>query len=303
MAVTCSATIDGFGNRCVKESNIGLTELLLLTTPDFSFTSGSTAVTEAAMLEGIRDKKVFPIPGILEVENANIEDGVYTSPTGKETKLFEGRRGNIYRVNYDLATHQILKTYEKKNWKLFKVETFGKILGTSSNGTLIEGLTIQEMRVSTQKDGQSDTPAWTEIKIIEQNTLEWDERGVILEDLPYDALSLEGVNKVTISQVANVAANVFQLDISLVDTSRYNGGSSGANYSYDITGLATQTDSFELVDAGTGAVTNPTTVTLVSGYTNRYELTFVSAVATDTVRVKPQADRDLLHESAFLTLT
>jgi len=304
MSIVCGTTIDGFGNQCYKENNIGQTETLLMTTPDFQFDTASDAVLEASYLQGIADKKVFPINDILEVEPTPIEDGVYVSPMGKENKRFNGRRANVYRVNYDVGRHKILKTWENKSWRFFKVEGLeGKVLGTSQDGIVIKGLDIQEFRVSTQKDGTSDTPAWTEIKIIEKNNEQWDKYPCILDDLQFSALDLYGVSKVTLTQVGSVAENAFTVLVTLEDATRKNGASSGADYSFLVEGLTTETNSFQLVTTATGAITNPTTVVVDAVITNKYVLTFAAAVATDTFKVIPQGDALLLHESAYITLT
>jgi len=301
--IVCSNEVQTFGKQCFEESDIGVTARIWLTPPSFAFATASAATTEATVLQAIADKNIIPLPNILEVELKAIADNVYATPGGYEIKLKDGARGSAYRMNIDKYRHGILKTYEKKNWSFFKVESLnGSVLGYTPDGTKVKGMDIQEFRVGSWQDVDNGKPAWTEIVIIEKDNRQFDTAPVILSDLSFDALDLDGINTVTLTQVGSVAANAFTVLVTLEDPTRKNGASSGADYTYLVEGLTTETASFQLVTTSTGAITNPTTVVVDSVITNKYVVTFAAADATDTVKVIPQADRDLLHESAYLTL-
>jgi hypothetical protein len=292
MGILCLNTVEGLGLRCEPENDLSILRGIFLTKPDFNFVSFTSFATEADWLAAIAAGNIFPILGIKEYEAADVEDNIYESPIGEKTLNYEGMRGMILKVKYDVKSHKILRTYANKNWKMFKFDLNGNVIGTSPDGTKVQGFKIGYFHVSKQMTATADQPAWTLINIQESIVAEWDERGVYCKPT-FEPADLNGVLPVVLT-CSTVTTFAFTATVSYVDESKLT--SAGADTTVPISGLLAA--NFYVLDQGGLVETVTVSESLVSPGT--YTVTGVDITSGSCQVIATAAN---LYKSTEIALT
>lgn len=299
MSLLCLNDVLGIPNACQTQNPFTTLKGIVLAVPGFSFDSFTDFSDQDKWNEYIADKKLFPVMEIKEIEPQNVEDGFYDTPDGEKIKLYDGQRGYILKVKYDLALHKILRTYSGKNWSVFKIDKANNVMGQTSDGTIVGGFELSLFDVSKQDNNISaDTPAWTMITVQEAIVNEWDVDGIYLNP-SWLALKLDGVTNVVLTASA-IASFAFTLTALYTDNSHLTTG--GVANTAALTGRVAA--DFEIIDQ-TGTVLTPVTdYTCIEQTDNpgTYDIdATVGAMTSGSASVKPSATN--LYESNSVTIS
>ena len=299
MGLICLNNVEGIGERCVKGNGLTVNKGVFLTKPDFEFATFASFATQADWLTAIAAGNIFPVLDIQEIEPQPVADGVYQSPTGEKTDTFKGMRGYILKLNYDLKSHKILKTYAGRNWRIFKFDSNNNIKGTTPDGTKVKGFKVGYLKVFDQDDAESGKPAFTRVEIQESDPKEWDgdDNGSIYGGVyvtpTWLAADLRGV--LTVKAVPSVvAAFAFTVQVNYEDGSYLT--AAGAKRTAAISGLLAA--NFRVIDQ-TGAV-EVCEVAESAATSGLYTVTGVD-ITTGSVQVVPSST--MLFKSAVVALT
>lgn len=296
MAIKCLNAEVGIGERCENINKFSQLAAMFLAKPGVQFDTASDFADETVWNTKIAAGDIIPILDILEVENQNSEDFIYTTPGGRKIKNGDGIRGQGLKLLLDLKSHQILRGYSGKNWGCYKADTNKHMMGTSPDGTIVKPFKLQYFEVGMQGDPVAGgDAAFTPIEYQMADTEEWDTDGRYLDNPLYLPSQLQGVGTVVATQVGTLSTNDFVFDVKYTDSTRLNGQSSGADTEAAIEGGVV--GSFQVLDAS-GAVITPTSVTEDAVTAGRYAFVNPSLPAT----VQMIATSDLKYKSQLLTL-
>lgn len=281
MAIVCLNTLSGIGEVCEQATPITITSGFFLTRPDFEFSSFSSFATQADWLTGIVDNKIFPVQGVKDEEPMDFEDSVTDTPSGDKVFNFEGRRGKRFKILLPLEMHKVLRTYDRKNFKIFYLDRNNNIRGTTPDGTKVTGFSLNYFRIPKQQSPYPDNPAYSYIEVQELDINEWDRNGVYVNPT-WLGSTVKGVLTVEATP-STVATNDFTVAVSYVDNSGLT--SAGANTTAAISGLVAA--NFEVIDQ-TGAVVTPEKVTESTTTPGTYTIE-TSAMTSGSVQVIPSS--------------
>ena len=297
MAIVCLNEQAGIGERCITRNNFGLINAAFLAVPGFQFDTASDFADETKWLEAIRDGNLYPVQDILEFEDTTTDDIKYTTPRGFNYKMADGIRSYTLRLNVDLESHKVLRSYSSKNWSIFKADVNKNTKGTSADGTIVKGINLAYFEVGMMKDATADAPAWTSIEVQESDVEEWDTDGVYLNNPTFLPTQLKGVGTIVLAQVGTITTNVFTVTANYVDDSKLDGANSGADTSDAISGALLA--NFEVNDGS--AIITPDSVTESTTTAGEYEIDCTTAtISSGTCQFIPSTT--LLYKSQVLTL-
>jgi len=294
----CENSRVGIPEGCIVENQFTMLKGGVLAIPGFTFDTEADFADEDKWLEYMADGKLFPIPDVKESENQNVEDGVYETPDGEKSFLYNGNRGYVLKVKYTLARHKVLFTYSNTNWDIFKIDKVGNIMGQSVDGTKVGGFKTNYFQVGKQDNNVgADSPAYTIVTIQEKIVEEWDKNGRAINP-DWLALNLKGVTTLT-AEASTVAANVFTLTVNYVDGSTLE--SDGSDRSAAKRGLVPI--DLEIIDQAGAILSNSGdyTVTETAVYGVYTVDCTVGTITSGTVQIKASATN--LYTSAQVTLS
>lgn len=295
----CLANVDGLGELCQQATPLTVRTGAFLTKPDFSFSTVSSFLTEADWLTAIAAGNVFPLQNIREQENQDMDDAVIETSTQDKVFQYEGTRGQMWKFILPLDLHKILKNqYSLKGWRLIELDKNGNLIGTSPDGTAVQGFKLSYFRVMKQETPGSDTAAYTPIEFQKESIKEYDANGVY-GNPTWVGSDLSGVLKVSQS-VSTVTTNVFTVTVSWVSSSEIDPDTS-ALATFPIPSLVAA--NFKIIDQ-TGAVLDNAsdyTVTESSASPGTYTIdATVGGLTSGTCQVI--ASSTLLYKSDVATL-
>jgi len=302
MAIICLNTLSGIGEVCDQATPITITSGFYLTRPDFQFDTFSSFATEADWLTAIVNNEIFPVQGIKDEEPMDFEDSVTDTPSGDKVFNFEGRRGKRFKILLPLEMHKVLRTYDRKNFKIFYLDRNNNIRGTTPDGTVVTGFSLNYFRIPKQQSPYPDTPAYSYIEIQELDINEWDVNGIYVNPT-WLGSTIKGVLTVETTS-STIAANVWSTVVQYVDNSGLT--SAGANTTVAISGLVaanfTITDQDGAILDGAATPTPDFTVTESTTTPGTYAFDASEGTITSgTIQVTPSSTE--LFKSTAETLT
>lgn len=248
----CLANVDGLGELCQQATPITVRVGAFLTRPDYAFASVSSFMTEADWLTAIAAGNIFPLQLIQEQENQDVEDAVLDTGTGNKVFQYEGTRGQMWKFILPLDLHKILKNqYSLKSWRMFELDKNGNVIGTSPDGTAVQGFRLSYFRVGKQETPSSDTAAYTPVEFQKADIKEYDANGVY-GNPTWIASDLYGILKVDLT-VSTVTANAFTATVAWLSNSEID-NSTDAFKTFAISNLVAA--NFNVIDQ-VGALMDP----------------------------------------------
>jgi hypothetical protein len=253
----CSSLLYNIGSLDCNKNNPFLDAVaLIFTLDDFEFDTFADFATEAEWTDGVKAGNIFPLPGIVEVEDQSEESQYYEAPSGQRIPRRLGKYRHIYRYNLPFEVHKALQSFRSANVRVFIVDDAGNISGYSPDGTKVKGFSLSNLNPEKMTSaGQDNTPAWSPIVVDQQDAKQWNELGVFINPA-WDAASLLALTDVELSVVSASATEI-------VIKVAYNAGLS-ADGSVSFVGVAgileadfsfTTTSPTSMVDNGNGTYT------------------------------------------------
>lgn len=293
MAIQCTTSNIGVGRTCKKENSLTVMKGDFLSVPGFEFDSFSSFGTEADWVTAIAAGYLYPIHGIKLYEDQRVDDGVFEGDTGQKSLMYFGANGYMFSIKSTLQDHKAYKTYHNGDWRIFKYDGNNNILGTSPDGTVVKGFSLDYITVKNHTNATADQPAFTQFEIQESNNKEWNDNGVYLENADFLASSLKGVVRCTIS-ASVIATAEFTLTVTYDDNSALSGA--GVVPSSPILGLEAAN---VIVTDQTGAVSAADSVDDSSPATGVYTVALAGLTSGSVILLPSSA---LLFDSVRLTI-
>lgn len=198
----CTDALGNLGSLACSKSNPFVDAVgLLLTTSDFSFATIADFANIAKWNTEIRAKRIFPLSGIIELEDQSEDSRYYESPSGVRIPRGMGKYRYMYMYNKPLEVHKALQSFRNANLKVFILDDAGNISGFSPNGVTVSGMTVQMFNPEKMKQSlQDNTPAWSPVVMDLQDAKEWNSSGIFITP-GWNPLTLESVSDVELSIV------------------------------------------------------------------------------------------------------
>ena len=293
MAIVCLNSLQGIGETCEQETPITITSGFFLARPDFEFATFASFATKADWLTAIVDGKIFPVQGIKDEENKDFEDSVTDTPSGDKVFNFEGRRGKRFKLLLPLEAHKVLRTYDRKNFKIFYLDRNNNIRGTRLDDTKVTGFSLSYFRIPKQQSPYPENPAYSFVELQELDINEWDKNGIYVNP-SWLGTKIKGVLNVQATP-STVTTNDFTVTVFYEDDSSLS--SAGAKQTAVISGLLI--GNFRVIDQ-TGAVITPTSVTESATMLGTYTVE-TTAMTAGSVQVIPTSTA--LYKSEIETVS
>lgn len=286
----CTSGLQGSGSPCINLTPITVPNAILLARPGFTFTNSEACDTLSDWNTAIANKDLIVINDVSAFENQKVENGVYTSPTGEKTHLWDGVKGGRMLIQASLAQHKIIRTYSRKKWDVFFLDRANYITGLKNSDDSIQGIPLDYFFVDQQTQPTEAEPAMTPIEFQYSDATEYDSIGFYFEP-SFRISKIKPIYPVITSSGA-VAANEFTMEVYYQDTSTAE--TDGTAVTVPLSGL--DAPNLEVIDQDGNTVTATVTETATEG-----TYTVAGTMTSGSVQVKPIAAG--LYESPVETLS
>jgi len=207
-----SGAVSNTGYKRQIDVNMSAIEGLIITPDNASIDTETNARLEATWKTKIKaasGNRFYPFPSADSVTPQSQEDIYMDSPFKGQVFVREGKDSFTLNVDPKSPTYQsILRTFNDGSYKVFLIDSNQNIWGTSSNGTLIEGFSINLLRIQKMGLVEAANKPLTPIKITLNDPTEWNDRGIILENLTWNPLNLQGLYDVDLAASLYTTAGV-----------------------------------------------------------------------------------------------
>jgi hypothetical protein len=255
MAIQCT-THKGVAKTCKTKAPITAIKQLFLTVPGFAFADETSFLSEADWLGYIADGSIIPLVDVREQEDQSFEDPTIETTNGEKVDTFEGQRGALYRMLYDLDQHQIMRLLSGQNFGLIKGDRNNNARATKLSGGTITGVQLSFFKVWKMTEPDAENAPYSMVQLQEDDPGEWDDNGIYAT--PTWRLSRLGQPGNGVLQVdltcGAIAAGVFTATVKYINTA--NPTNTGGTNERAISGL--DVNSFRIFDQA-GALLTPTT--------------------------------------------
>lgn len=217
----CSTNRSNIGGAgCLKANPFKDIGGLKVTSEDFEYATAAAWALEVNHTNAIKNGKMIFLNPVDTEEDQSEETQFYNSPGGINVKRRNGKYQMKYMFNVPLNVHKALQTWDGQDVRVFPIDVDGNEMGWSPDGTIIKGFTLSMFAAEKQvKSKQDGTPALSPITIQEQNSKEWNEKGVYINTTEnWDTFSLKNLTDVVLTVVGAITALL--LTVKLV----YNAG-------------------------------------------------------------------------------
>lgn len=273
IAPICSAVFGNLGSLCTAQNGLTAATGIILTTDSFEFSSYTDFADQDKWEDAVKAKQIFPLNGIYEFDDNTEETSYYESPLGDEIKLRNGKYRFTFRFNLNLKIHQELQKFSSASLRYFRVDSDNNILGYSDDGTTVKGFTLKTFEAEKMMAATADTPAWSPIRVVESNSSQWNNFGIVVNP-DWEAEGLAGLANVDLEVTGTPTATEIIVSVG----SDVGLDSDGSVNSVAITGILTgdfvvlkasdgSTQSVVFTDNGDGTYTGVGTG-LVTGTVN-----------------------------------
>lgn len=220
-AGSCSAIATGIGaQQCIKGNILKMFRKFILLVPGTTIDTFSNFQSESYIKGLIAAGTAFPLENIEAVEDSSTEAGKVDTDAGNTKKTRDGKYGFIVDMDMTLSQNAIFQGYGTTNWTLLIIDDDDNIIGTTPDGTVVNGLTISYFDPMPMKPTLgSDDYSKTRLEIKLQYNRELNEDIVVARGsaLDWSPMTLDPVTVVTVSSVS-IAAFVITASFNIVDT-------------------------------------------------------------------------------------
>jgi hypothetical protein len=211
-----SCSVADWANTGFDKCNTGLgaIAMVILTTDSFTIATETAAKLLATWTAGIQSRYVFPLPRVWSATEQSEKDTFETSPLGQKKLGREGTYGAEYLLDAPLGMQIALRSFNGADLRVFYVDLNGNILGMSTDGTILKGFKVGMFHC----EGMNNPVTKEETKKIvisvwEDTPSDRDDYGVAVLPTAFNALELEGLKDVYLTQVGTATTSSIVVDV------------------------------------------------------------------------------------------
>jgi hypothetical protein len=217
----CTSVVSGIGaQQCIKGNVLKMFRKVILLTPGTTIDTFSNFQLESYINGLIAAGTAFPLENIEAIEDTSTEESVVDTDAGSKKKTRDGKYGFKIDMDMTLAQNKVFQTYGVANWKLLIIDDDDNLIGTTPDGTVVNGFTISYFNVMPMKPALgADDYSKTQLEIQLQYNREMNQDIVVAigSDLDWSPMALLPVTVVTITDVS-ISTFVITATFSIVDT-------------------------------------------------------------------------------------
>jgi len=135
-----------------------------ITPMDFAFATEADLESKAKWIEEIKAENIYPLNGLIEIENQSEDSSYQKSGLGYEYEINRGKYIFTFKTAYRLEYHQNLESWKGKEIRVLFGDINNNIHGNYVSGA-IRGFDIELFNVE-KKQFPGDAVPWTVIKIV-----------------------------------------------------------------------------------------------------------------------------------------
>jgi len=293
---SCPVAVDGIGSGgCIEAPLLKMIRKIVLTKQSHQWDTLTSFQTEADWLADLAEEtSVYPLEMIEELENTSTEEIAPETSAGTKVFIRDGLYGLMFKMLLTPDQNRLLQEYNNKPWRAVLIDNDGTMIGTSPDGTVVKGMTVNYLRVKPMELPLSaDGIQYAVVEIQFKYTAEFNKtpRYAIGPDLDWNPLEIvQPLTKITITTGA-IAAFAFTAAFAYVDPT--------TGQSIPLTSLDANGAELTVLDQAAAAVT----VTVAStGTEGEYTITDTGAGMTSG-SIKLDAQSDSLYYSDTTTVS
>ncbi|MFA6619311.1 MAG: hypothetical protein WCT23_09620 [Candidatus Neomarinimicrobiota bacterium] len=170
------------------------------TPPGFSFEAESNFQTLADWITAIKqtDNRIYVFPEFLEVEAQDEETQYQTFGSGAQIKNREGKPGIKGTMDVATCVSAKLRGFNGQKGRIFIFYESGVILGTSSDGVKVQGLTLNNLEVEKRPMTDNATLSLSKVMLRLNDATEKEDRPVTCLPTSWSFADLYGLLDVDI---------------------------------------------------------------------------------------------------------
>lgn len=206
---------ENVGQKHAPKEDLGRTLKLILTPKTFQFATQSDAETESNWQDAFEQvaDRCFVLPYIYENEDNSEEAVRQDFPGGDSLEIRPGRYASRDKMHLSVSDMKKMASFNNKEWRVFKVDANGNILGTSPDDIVFKGFELTEFNVEKMNQTIGDVKRLVPVYYKEREPDEWTDKPVALQPLklsssPWDPRDLDGLTDVELTVNTATSTNI-----------------------------------------------------------------------------------------------
>lgn len=214
-ALNSQANPDNVGQKWAPKEDLARTVKLVLTPKNFQFATEADALDETKwqdLSEQLADRG-FVLPFFYDNED-NTEEAINQDfPGGDSLQVRPGRYASRDKMHLSVSDMAKMSTFNNKEWRIFKIDANGNILGTSPDDIVFKGFELTEFSVEKMNQTVGDVKRLVPVYYKEREPSEWTDKPVALQPLKkttlaWDPRSLDGLTDIEITEGVSIATKI-----------------------------------------------------------------------------------------------
>lgn len=214
-ALDTQDTSSNVGQKYAPKEDLARTLKVILTTKDFQFGTQTLGETESEWQDAIEQisDRIFVLPYIYDNED-NTEEAVKQDFTGGDTlEIRPGKYASRDKLHLSVSDMKKMASFNNQEWRMFKIDANGNILGTSPDDLVFKGFELSEFSVEKMNQTIGDVKRLVPIYYKEREPSEWTDQPVALQPLKlstgaWDPRDLDGLTDVELTVNTATSTNI-----------------------------------------------------------------------------------------------
>lgn len=214
-ALSATTNPENVGQKWAPKEDLGRTLKVILVPKDQQFATQSDAETESNwqdLFEQISGRG-FALPYVYENEDNSEEAVRQDFPGGDTLEIRPGRYASRDKMHLSVSDMKKMASFNNKEWRMFKIDSNGNILGTSPDDVVFKGFELTEFNVEKMTQTIGDIKRLVPVYYKEREPSEWTDKPVALQPLklsssPWDPRQLDGLIDVELTVNTATATNI-----------------------------------------------------------------------------------------------
>jgi len=214
-ALNATANASNVGQKYAPKEDLARTLKLVLTPKSFQFATQTDAETESNWQDAFEQlaDRCFMLPYIYENEDTSEESVNQDFPGGDSIEVRPGRYASRDKMHLSVSDMKKMASFKNKEWRVFKIDANGNILGTSPDDTVFKGFELTMFNVEKMNQTIGDVKRLVPVSYKEREPSEWTDEPVVvrpreLSSTPWDPRDLDGLTDIELTVNTATSTNI-----------------------------------------------------------------------------------------------
>jgi len=214
-ALNAQANPDNVGQKYAPKEDLGRTIKIVLTPKTDQFATETDALDETNWQDNSEklSDRWFVLPYVYENEDATEEPVTQDFAGGDSLTVRQGKYASRDKLHLSVSDMRKMASFNDKEWRIFKIDSNGNILGTSPDDTVFRGFELTMFETEKMNQTVGDVKRLVPIRYKEREPDEWSSKGVALQPREkdtdaWDPRNLDGLTDVELTVNTATSTNI-----------------------------------------------------------------------------------------------